>query len=292
MVIAMAIMPGAAWLPIAKGDPHPSNIWLGVCLHVAVGNGSLAGWFGRPDVDACSHFWAAKSGRIEQYLDPATTASWAQAAGNAQYISVETEGYPGEPMTEAQCTAVARIWRWCADTWAPMPYQVTDTPGAEGLIIHSAGGAAWGGHACPGPIRAGQRQHILDLAHGGAITTPNQQEDDMGYVDDISDAAARKIAMATMGGAGAASVMYTDRASGNQEYPETALFSLQQRLGSRFAELSGKIDGLAEALKQVQGGEDVDLDAIKTAATDGARAGVQAMIDTATVTLEASGGAQ
>ncbi|MFK5257094.1 glycoside hydrolase family 25 protein [Propionibacterium freudenreichii] len=97
----------------------------------------------------------------------------------------------------------------------------------------------------------------------------------------------RNIATAVWGGGGAASPMYTDRLDGHQEYPETALFSLQARLGARFGELAGKIDGLAEALKQVQGGNGVDTDAVKAAATEGAKAGVQAIIEKATINLEA-----
>lgn len=114
-----------------------------------------------------------------------------------------------------------------------------------------------------------------------------QGEDDMGYVDDISDQAARKIAMATMGGAGAASPMYTDRLDGHQEYPETALFSLRQRIGVMIGELGGRIDGLAAALGQLGAGQNVDVDAVKAAAAAGAKAGVQAVIESAEVTLHA-----
>ena len=115
------------------------------------------------------------------------------------------------------------------------------------------------------------------------LTDDLQGGDDMPLsTDDL-----RNIATAVWGGGGAASPMYTDRLDGHQEYPETALFSLQARLGARFGELSGKIDGLAEALKQVQGGNGVDTDAVKAAATEGAKAGVQAIIEKATINLEA-----
>ena len=96
------------------------------------------------------------------------------------------------------------------------------------------------------------------------------------------------LAVAIWGGGGAASPMYTDRIDGHQEYPETALFSLRQRLASQLGAISGQISGLAAAVAQLAQGQDIDLDAVKNAATDGAKAGIQAMIDTATITLEAT----
>jgi hypothetical protein len=50
-----------------------------------------------------------------------------------------------------------------------VPYRIANHPGDRGFIIHSAGGAAWGGHSCPGTIRANERANILEIARTGDI---------------------------------------------------------------------------------------------------------------------------
>lgn len=177
----MSRYPGAAWLPVTGHDGGPMrNPPLGLVLHVAEGNGSLRGYFQgsvTPDRKS-STWWAGKNGRLEQYLDSATEP-WSQADGNATYASVETEGFATEPLTYAQITTLAGLYGWGHATHG-WPLAAVDTPGQRGLILHSDGGAAWGGHACPGPIRAGQRAQILDAITNTAPTSPPLAlEDDM-----------------------------------------------------------------------------------------------------------------
>lgn len=155
--------PPAAWRPVDYiGEAGRLVDPRGWVLHVVEGNGSPWGTFQRavkPD-RRFSHLWVAKSGAVEQYqwLD---RASWAQGAGgNPWGWSVETEGFPGEPLTTQQLDALAAWHVWCgaAD-------QVVGTPAVAGIGTHSMGGASWGDHpGCPGPIRAGQRAEILRRA--------------------------------------------------------------------------------------------------------------------------------
>lgn len=162
----MARMPGATWLPV-QNHGGPMGSILGVVIHVQEGNNSLQGWFNNPASQASSHFWVSKAGALEQYVDAQVQTAWAQGAGNANYLSVETEGYTTEALTTAQISGFARIMTWAAQTYG-VPLVLTNTPGARGLITHGAGGVAWGNHpGCPGTIRAGQRQQILDQASGG-----------------------------------------------------------------------------------------------------------------------------
>jgi hypothetical protein len=156
---------------------------LGLILHVQVGNGSIFNEANNPGAQASYTWWCAKDGTLEQYVDPNLTA-WAQAAGNSTYNSVGTEGYPSEPLTAAQCQKIADLYRWGHDTFG-WPYVLAENPGEPGFGWHgmgdSNGHSGWGGHpSCPGDIRKGQRQHILDLAHG------NQGDPDMAY--DASEA--------------------------------------------------------------------------------------------------------
>lgn len=149
----------------------------GLILHVQVGHNSPAPWFDRPEVQASSHWWVGYDGLLVQMV-PADRQAWAQAAGNASWHSVETEGDPSERLTDAQIGTLGALYRWGADWWS-WPLRVADEPDgpmAFGLGIHSMGGAAWGNHpGCPGPVRAAQRRAILDAARG--LTTGDDVAD-------------------------------------------------------------------------------------------------------------------
>jgi hypothetical protein len=141
----------------------------GLVLHVQVGNNSLYGFFNNPATKASAHFWAAKSGALEQYVDTDVVA-WAQAAGNPNYLSVEGEGYPNEAMTPAQEATIARLLSWSAGLYG-FPITGPVAHGASGFTQHcnldGTPDPAWGNHSCPGPgPRMGQMPLIVNLALG------------------------------------------------------------------------------------------------------------------------------
>lgn len=153
--------PRADWRPVSyTGEAGVLRERRGWILHVVVGNGSPWGTFqGATSPNRrFSHLWVSKKGRWEQYqwLD---RASWAQASGNGLWWSVETEGFDDEPLTEAQLDALAAWHVWCG-----APDLVADSPDGRGIGTHRMGGAAWGGHECPGKIRSGQRGEIIRRA--------------------------------------------------------------------------------------------------------------------------------
>lgn len=157
---------------------------LGWILHVVVGNGTPYNTFQHAVSPhrRFSHFWVAKNGHVEQYA-PCSQKSWAQGAGNTSYWSIETEGFPNEPLSDAQITALAKLHNWLG-----APNQVANKPGARGIGTHYMGGSSWGGHTCPDPggwtgPRSHQRVDILDraaeLRHGvtqAARTTPPRKQ--------------------------------------------------------------------------------------------------------------------
>jgi hypothetical protein len=180
----MARYPGAVWKPLSRNfNPGARTAQLGLILHVQAGNGELSGWFSNPAAQASSTFWVSKTGELYQYMEAGTDKSWAQAAGNSRYDSVETEGQPTEALTDAQVKALAALVRWEHEQFA-MPYTVINTPGAKGFGWHGMGGAAWGGHTgCPGDIRRAQMPQILALAQqGDTIAHTTSEEDDMQIV--------------------------------------------------------------------------------------------------------------
>ena len=135
--------PFAVWI----GSP---NYWPGrlplesIVDHIA--QGTLVGtdaWFNNPDNDqASSHFEVGKKGEIHQYVEtddsawgngvllkPDLTVPWiAQAFASKTYaeywsrhpnrrtISIEHEGYTGEPWTEAMYASDLRLKRWLLET--------------------------------------------------------------------------------------------------------------------------------------------------------------------------------
>ena len=160
--------PGATARPVrwsTAGGPLPGPV-RGWILHVAVMSGSPWGVFDGSTSPGrkFSHLWIGKDGRAEQYA-PLDYTSWAQGAGNADWWSVETEGYPTEQLTDAQLHTLA-AWH----VWSLTPDELAATPSGYGIGTHAMGGAAWGGHTCPDPTaglpgpRSRQRPAILAAA--------------------------------------------------------------------------------------------------------------------------------
>ncbi|MFJ7779486.1 N-acetylmuramoyl-L-alanine amidase [Streptomyces yangpuensis] len=169
--VEAASVPAQPWMPEAILRPLSVNFTpgglqevRGLVLHVQEGENSLHDRFSDPTVKSSAHFWVSQSGEIEQYVS-ARDRAWAQGTGNPSWLSVETSGFASRPLTAQQVDSVARIYAWgmAQHGWplAPAP-----TPLGRGLGIHSMGGRAWGGHACPGPLRSAQTGEILTAARG------------------------------------------------------------------------------------------------------------------------------
>ncbi|MER6914570.1 peptidoglycan recognition family protein [Streptomyces sp. NPDC000594] len=153
-------MADAARMPIEVNfRPESRDGQRGLILHVQQGEGSLFERFSDPVTKSSSHFWVSRAGEIEQYVSVHDRA-WTQKAGNAGWASIETSGFADRPLTAAQVEAVARVYVWGARLHG-WPLEVTDSPEGRGLGTHSMGGGDWGGHACPGTIRARQRDAIM-----------------------------------------------------------------------------------------------------------------------------------
>ncbi|MEU9160756.1 N-acetylmuramoyl-L-alanine amidase [Streptomyces sp. NPDC048424] len=161
-----APVPGQAWMPDATSKPLTVNFtpgglteMRGLILHVQEGENSLHEHFSDPAVKSSSHFWVSQSGEIEQYVS-AHDRAWAQGTGNPLWLSVETSGFARRPLTAHQVEAVARIYVWgmAQHGWR---LERASTPLGRGFGIHSMGGRDWGGHSCPGPLRAAQTVEVL-----------------------------------------------------------------------------------------------------------------------------------
>ncbi|MFC9934565.1 N-acetylmuramoyl-L-alanine amidase [Glutamicibacter sp. NPDC127525] len=115
----MAIYPGAKKRLIPKWNKVKIARWRRMNLHVAVSEASsLYGMFSRSN-SACSHFYVAKDGTVEQYIDTAYRSA-SDMNGNDSTISVETQGGvknpDGEPWTDEQVEALTKLWKWARDT--------------------------------------------------------------------------------------------------------------------------------------------------------------------------------
>jgi hypothetical protein len=159
--------------PTANGRFGSGSI-IGVVMHTMVGN--LPGTVelfndpapgGNPKNATSAHFGIAQDGTIHQF-GPIGKGwiAWAEIDGNAEWYSIEhaDNHNTANPLTPAQIDASAQLVELLS-RFAGFPLQVTDSTTKPGYGTHVMGGAAWGGHTCPGPgPRAGQRQAILALA--------------------------------------------------------------------------------------------------------------------------------
>ncbi|WP_307786282.1 peptidoglycan recognition protein family protein [Streptomyces clavuligerus] len=141
----------------------------GLILHVQEGEGSLFERFSHPMTRSSAHFWVSQAGEIEQYVSVHDRA-WTQSAGNPDWVSVETSGFATEPLTAPQVEAVARVYVWGAREHG-WPLEVTDSPEGRGLGTHAMGKGAWGGHACPGTLRARQRDTVMDRVRHSLLSS-------------------------------------------------------------------------------------------------------------------------
>ena len=151
----------------------------GVIMHTMVGTqaGTIA-WFNNPQAQASAQFGVGFDGAIHQF-GPIGQGwiAWHAGAANATWYGIEHEddGDPSRPLTDAQLTASAQLTEMLCG-FAGIPLQVTNSPANWGLGTHSMGGSAWGGHACPGDVRAAQRGEVIRRAQairgGGSAPQP------------------------------------------------------------------------------------------------------------------------
>jgi hypothetical protein len=151
----------------------------GGVVHTEVGfEHSVIHEFNDPAAKASAFFSITMGGHIHQYMPLGFDyAAWTQVAGNAHYRGVEHEddGDPNKPLTPAQLAASAQVFEAMSafDGW---PLAATDNPsGGRGIIFHADGGAAWGGHDCPGPVRERQRPALIATAQAIRAGTPGQK---------------------------------------------------------------------------------------------------------------------
>jgi hypothetical protein len=156
---------GAKWMPVGNhGGAMSAHV--GLLLHVCQGDNSQYSHFNTPGAGAVSaHFWVAKTGAVEQYVD-GNNQAWHAAAANDTYLGVETEGMNTDPLTDAQVKAVAGIYKWAVASYG-LPVRLSTKPGDAGFGWHGEGGSDWGGHIyCPGDLRRAQMPAILKLVSG------------------------------------------------------------------------------------------------------------------------------
>lgn len=171
----MARMPGATWIGPTPNQTTDGMVEVrGLVLHIQEGNeqGSEA-WFKNPAAEASSHFLNPKTGNLRQLIDTKDRA-WAEAGGNAHWVSVENEGFVPDALTASQVANVAALLAWLHTEYA-VPLQSTDDVNGKGLGWHGMGGAAWGGHTgCPGDAIKAQRPAIVAAAKTILGIVPNQ----------------------------------------------------------------------------------------------------------------------
>lgn len=208
----MAIYPGAVFKPTGFGGKTKRNRQGRGILHVAVsGARSLPPWNANT-----WHFYVAKDGYCEQYIDTDYRAATSGAA-NDDAIGIETAGGLGssaqinaEPWTPAQVDRLADIMAWESKQpgGAPLDLLPDSKPGRRGWgphrlgIEHSRGvgavpgwlvpgGERWSsarGKECPGDTKVRQiGSELIPLARRKAGGAPTAPEDDMPSAKEVVD---------------------------------------------------------------------------------------------------------
>jgi hypothetical protein len=193
----MAVYPGATFKPTSFGGRTPRNRQGRGILHVAVSERVSY----PPFSGNTWHFYVAKDGTCEQYVDTDFVA-WASVDANDDALSIETAGAANpatvnsEPWTPAQCARIADIMRWEASQpgGAPLEQLPDSRAGRRGWgphrlgIKHSAGprpgwwqpgGEVWSnalGKECPGDAKVAQVPQIIQLARSGDDMPLNQDD--------------------------------------------------------------------------------------------------------------------
>lgn len=158
----------AEWIgPSPNEYPGAMGAVSGVVLHIQEGTeAGTEAWQKNPASQVSSHFLAPRAGDLRQMIDTAS-AAWAEVSGNLHWLSIECEGYSGQPLTGGQIEACAQVLaRAHAVYGVPLaPCDDPLLPGMGGLTGHGLGGSAWGGHTdCPGAPILAQRGAIIDRA--------------------------------------------------------------------------------------------------------------------------------
>jgi hypothetical protein len=164
--------------PTQNGSTNFQDPANGYVIHTEVGyEHTVIQEFNNPADQASAFFSIGVDGHIHQY-GPVGHGwkAWTQAGGNPKWRGSEHEdlGHPSNPLTAAQIESSASVLE-AVSAHDKFPLQPTDDPNnGKGVIFHSDGGAAWGGHDCPGTVRRGQRGDIIHRAKAlrGAAPAP------------------------------------------------------------------------------------------------------------------------
>lgn len=154
----------------------------GVVMHTEAGfeQGTVNTFMNKAN-QVSAFFSIARDGSCHQYVPVGKgLMAWSQKAGNGAWRGIEDEDqtHPSVPLTPAQITTFAQITEACS-AFDGFPLKIADDVNGQGLILHSDGGQAWGGHLqCPGNVRAAQRPQIVALAmsirQGGTVSQPRK----------------------------------------------------------------------------------------------------------------------
>jgi hypothetical protein len=159
----------AVWRPIGANTGGALGP-IGVLMHQQVGYGSLYGFFGNPANEVSAHFWIARSGLIEQYVD-SNVIAWHAMHLNGAYCGIEFEGMPEDPITDAQVASGGEVLAegYRRHGW---PLVLVDAAYGAGFGYHRMEGGV--NTACPSDLRLSARSAMLAEA-GAPSSAPTPQ---------------------------------------------------------------------------------------------------------------------
>lgn len=170
----------------------------GVVLHSTGSRTATSqhGWFSNPKARASSHRHVADDGTVERYV-PDHLIAWANGAGNARMLAIETQGDGTTGWTPAQVESIAQcIAEWHREFGFPLRLMTSSKKTERGIGWHRlgvppsrwvsgigwlvTGGERWSsdvGKVCPGDKRIAQMPDVLARAKaivGDKTPTPSK----------------------------------------------------------------------------------------------------------------------
>lgn len=156
----------------------------GVVLHSTGSRTATSqhGWFSNPKAQASSHRHVADDGVVERYVRDDQIA-WANGAGNARMLAIETQGDGTTSWTPQQVESIAQcIAEWHLEFGFPLRLMTSSKTSERGIGYHRlgvppsrwakglwliAGGERWSsavGKVCPGDKRIDQVPDVIARA--------------------------------------------------------------------------------------------------------------------------------
>ena len=152
--------------PANKQYQEANNIQGFVCHSVEGNLSSVLATLANPNRQASWHFTNAKNGTLYQHY-PLTASCWASGSkeANTRYVAMESEGFAGEPLNDAQVANAVKLWM-----------ELGFTERQVNLWEHNEVATKWSPNAGPTACPSHRYDNAYIALEEGQVMTPEEVE--------------------------------------------------------------------------------------------------------------------